>query len=546
MSIEIVETAQQSIGRNVLLYPLLRKLQIAQTINRTVKSEAEIPLGSVAEIIILSRFAIKRVPMYHLHTFCAENGLDTLYQLDADMLNDDRVGRCLDAIYPKVDDLKTALILRAIKGFDLTVSQIHTDITNILFEGRYDAHDAGELNVTFGHTKKGQDPRCKQLNFSLSVTADGGVPLWYDALDGNTNDSVCYTPHLAAFQQELGITKPLVVGDSKLVSNGNMMAFCRAGACFIGPATLDKTEKKRLKRLWEEGVPFSALGFKADAKKPIPYWGLEAEGHISDKKTKQTYRIRWIYIFSRARRQVIRHTRAKNFLKARAALHKISRCLNKYDYKTAPIIHARLQNQVLKKCPYYRITVSKDKAGLFSMTYRVDWQQLFDDQMFDGIYLLKTNAPAPPFSMGAILESYKGQPHVERGFETVKQPPIQVSPVWLQNPQRIESLLFLVFFALLVITLLQREGRQKVWPKQIPLRPEGRDHLPLTAGVLLAAFDTVALTTITVRVDGRLWTETQCTRLSDSQRRVLSALGFGRPWQSLQNRLSAAVSPRAG
>ena len=544
MTIEIVETSQQSIGRNVLLYPLLRQLQVAETINRMVSSEAEIPLGSVAEIIILSRFAKERVPMYQLHTFCAKNGLDTLYQIDALMLNDDRVGRCLDAMHPHLCDLKTALILRGIKTFDLTVNQIHTDITNILFEGRYLDLDAGDLNVTWGHTKKGQDSRCKQVNFSLSVTADGGVPLFYQALDGNTSDSVCYTPHLDAFQAELGITKPLVVGDSKLVSHNNMMAFCRAGAIFIGPATLDKTLKKRLLRLWEQGVGFSALSFKAEDKKPIPYWGLETERDISDKKTKEKYRIRLVYIFSHQRRQVIRHTRAKNFLKAKAALHKINRCLNKYDYKTERIILARLQSQVLRKCPYYRYELHKDSDGLFSIAYWIDWQQLADDEMFDGIYVLKTNAPKAWFSMNVILETYKGQPHVERCFETVKQPPICVSPVWLHKAQRIESLLFLVFLALLVISLLQREGRQKVWPKRTPLRPERRDHLPLTAAVLLAAFDTVAITTVTVGVDGRLWTDIRCTRLSDSQRRVLFALAFPTPSHYLQP--SGGLSPPCG
>ena len=189
------------------------------------------------------------------------------------------------------------------------------------------------------------------------------------------------------------------------------------------------------------------------SKKPIPYWGLETERDISDKKTKEKYRIRLVYIFSHQRRQVIRHTRAKNFLKAKAALHKINRCLNKYDYKTERIILARLQSQVLRKCPYYRYELHKDSDGLFSIAYWIDWQQLADDEMFDGIYVLKTNAPKAWFSMNVILETYKGQPHVERCFETVKQPPICVSPVWLHKAQRIESLLFLVFLALLVISV---------------------------------------------------------------------------------------------
>ena len=535
MSPEIISASQQSIGRNVLLYPMLRELGVAQTIDETITSCAQIPLGTVAEIIILSRFCDKRVPMYHLQSLCAEQGLDTLYSVEAQMLNDDRVGRCLDAMHPELKKLKTTLLLRVIKRYDINVNTLHTDITNILFEGRYKEMDDDQIQVTWGHTKKGEDPRCKQVNFSLSVSADGGVPLWYEALDGNRADSVCYTPHLDALQQELGISAPLIVGDSKLVSTSNMIAFCRAKATFIGPASLDKKEKKRVLKLWEQGATFSALSFKASSQSPIPYWGLETEREIKDKKEKQTYQIRQIYIFSRQRRKVIRHTRAKNFHKAKNALHKIIRCLNKYDYKSRGVIETRLANQVLKKCPYYRLKVSQDKDGLYSITYRILWQQLSDEQMFDGIYLLRTNASKADASIDEVLESYKGQPHVERGFRRIKQPPIQVTPVWLHKPQRIESLLFLIFVALLVITLLQREGRAKVWPKRIALRPEGRDHLPLTAEVLLNAFNSVAIVRVTVRVGQQLLTDRVCTQLSSVQTAVLLALGLMLPEAYLQS-----------
>lgn len=189
---------------------------------------------------------------------------------------------------------------------------------------------------------------------------------------------------------------------------------------------------------------------------------------------------------------------------------------------------------MLSKCPYYRIKVHQNATGEFSITDVIDWHRLAFDEQFDGIYVLRTNGMKERFSMNAIVESYKGQPHIERCFETIKQPPIQVSPVWLHKPERIETLLFLVFVALLVMMLLQREGRKKVWPKHIPLRPEGRDHLPLTAQVLLAAFDTVAIATITVSSDGRLATDQRCTQLSDSQRAVMNALAFPTPSHYLQ------------
>ena len=529
MSVEIISTSQQSLGRNVLLYPLLRQLKVAETIDASLCGESELPYGTVAEVMILSRFSDKRIPLYHISEFYEENGLDILYAYESEKLNDDRCGRCLDVMHPKLSDLKTAIILRAMKQFNLDVSQIHTDITNILFEGRYDSIEDGQLKVTWGHTKKGQDSRCKQVNFSLSVTADGGVPLYYEAVDGNRSDDVLYCPQMNALQKELGISHPLIIGDSKLVSLSNMLTFCRKGAKFIGPATLNKNEKKRLVALWEAGVGFEALFVKPETNSPIPYWGMEAERQITDKKKKDSYLIRHLYIFSRQRREVIRHTRAKSLLKALAALHKIKRCLNKYDYTTRHIIHSRIENQVKKKCKYYRIQLRQTQKGAFTLSYTIDWQQLRADERFDGIYVIRTNLLAKQYAMTDVLCAYKEQPFIEQSFQTVKQPPIEVSPVWLHKPCRIESLLFCVFVALLVIALLQREGRNKVYPRQIPLRPEGRDHLPLTAAVLLRAFDTVAVITITQKQNGRQWGTRKCTRLSVPQSRVLAALAFPRP-----------------
>ena len=91
--------------------------------------------------------------------------------------------------------------------------------------------------------------------------------------------------------------------------------------------------------------------------------------------------------------------------------------------------------------------------------------------------------------------------------------------------------LFIVLIALLIVMLLQREGRKKVAKKQIPLRVGGRDDLPLTAKVLLAAFDSIAIVSVTFIENGSLRTEKKCTRLSPAQMQVLLALGFEPPSQ---------------
>ena len=126
--------------------------------------------------------------------------------------------------------------------------------------------------------------------------------------------------------------------------------------------------------------------------------------------------------------------------------------------------------------------------------------------------------------MKKVLRAFKGQCNVERRFCNTKQPPIAVSPIWLQKPTRIESLLFLVFVALLLMALLEREARRKL--QGIPLRTEKRDNLPLTAPVLIEAFETIAIYKITLTIKGKTIIVKKCSNLSVAQREVLWRLSF--------------------
>jgi len=61
MSIEMIDISHETIGRNVLLYPMLRQLRVSEIIDFYCPSYGEIAVGTIAETIILSRFSDKRV-----------------------------------------------------------------------------------------------------------------------------------------------------------------------------------------------------------------------------------------------------------------------------------------------------------------------------------------------------------------------------------------------------------------------------------------------------------------------------------------------------
>jgi transposase len=95
--------------------------------------------------------------------------------------------------------LLTELVLGAVKEFAIDCSELHADSTSVTFSGAY--RGAGgtprggtpAAAITYGHDKDHR-PDLKQLVWTLTVAADGAVPVAYRVDDGNTSDDVTHVP----------------------------------------------------------------------------------------------------------------------------------------------------------------------------------------------------------------------------------------------------------------------------------------------------------------------------------------------------------------
>jgi hypothetical protein len=157
---------------------------------------------------------------------------------------------------------------------------------------------------------------------------------------------------------------------------------------------------------------------------------------------------------------------------------------------------------------------------------------LREDAPFDGLYSLLTNLTPAAAPARTIFRRYKDQSLVEGRFRAVKHPPLQVRPLWLHQPQRIESLVFVVMVALFVFALIEREARRAVQQSGQPftgLRAEGRDHLPVTSTQLIAAFAPLSLVTQRLRVADAVVDLRTPTTLTPIQAQILQRLRLPPP-----------------
>ena len=213
--------------------------------------DGRLKLAPAAAIgVVVRNLVIRRRPVYALGEWAApyDPSLLGLASGEAELLNDDRVGRSLARLFDADRaSLLTRLVLDAIGRFDIDVSQLHNDSTSISFAGSYAAADGRSRGgkptpaITHGHSKDHR-PDLKQLVWILTVTADGAVPIAYRAVDGNTTDDVT---HIATWDGLVALTGRndfLYVADSKLATRTNMDHIHRHHGRFV--AVLPATRKE--------------------------------------------------------------------------------------------------------------------------------------------------------------------------------------------------------------------------------------------------------------------------------------------------------------
>ena len=149
MTLSDVEFETRTIGPLVLTTPCLRRLGLREIINRLcpVAEQADFDHGVVAELVVQCRLTAPRA-LYDMPGWAAMYDIATLYRDvdDAKQLNDDRVGRLLDAIYPQRAMLWGEVVARAARAYALDLSRLHADTMPIKFAGLF-AEQSGEDTV---------------------------------------------------------------------------------------------------------------------------------------------------------------------------------------------------------------------------------------------------------------------------------------------------------------------------------------------------------------------------------------------------------------
>lgn len=138
------------------------------------------------------------------------------------------------------------------------------------------------------------------------------------------------------------------MGDSKLISRGNVLAMNQAEVQFIGPAAKSYLPAERLSMLDREAVIPVEYVAERDLGKPVEQRGvyrvLEGVVVLAGKRAADPdLHVRCVFVWSSARAEAAGSSRAKKLERARGDLERLERGLGGRYYPDAAAVNERLR-----------------------------------------------------------------------------------------------------------------------------------------------------------------------------------------------------------
>jgi transposase len=528
------------------------RIDLVNTINRLVPTRMEIEPGIMVLAMVLDALS-GRHPLYRIDSFYKNKDIELLLgrSIDVEKLTDDNFGRCLDHLYEaNTSELYSAIVMNALRNFDVPTEHIHYDTTSMNVFGKYNSEGPESpktIKITKGYSK---DHRPDLNQFVVSLLCTGGnVPIFSKLENGNASDKKLNNTLLTEISKKLasvGIDPAgtIYIADSAMVTEENLR--------LMGDETLFITRLpanfKEHQRLIEEAVQSESwqdYGILASTVPTRNRPGVHYRGYETT-----------VTLYEREYRAVVTHSSAHDRRRQKRLDREIERELTTWSKKLAEIqktvyfcmadtqaAMARLQEESLR---YHEIELTMEERPQFNRgrpkadgsrtlkqmryaikgTLRQKTEAVSTMREQAGCFVLITNVHPEglpnanvPYNGKKVLQAYKDQNGIEHNFGFLKDP-VLVNAVFLKKPERIEALGLILVMSLLLWRLIELSMRSHLETEQTAI--PGWDNKPTerpTTFMMTTKFDNIRI--IKIRHQRAL-----NGRLSRVQETYIAALGL--------------------
>jgi hypothetical protein len=401
------------------------RLELARLLDRSPSKERERVLAMVCQRVLEpgSKLACTR-----------QLGQSTLAEeLRVEGADADDLYGALDWLGERQRRIEERLASRHLREGELVLY----DVSSSYFEGR-----------TCPLAKRGysRDRRRGSLQIVYGLLCDGeGRPIAVEVFEGSLHDDKTVPTQLEKLRERFGLSKLVLCLDRGMVTEANLEALRADGIAWI--TALKAPQVKKL------------------ARTQVLQPSLFDELNLAEIKSADYPGERLIV--------------CRNPLVADDRCRRRQELLEATERELAPI-KKRVEQGTLRGKAEIGLAVgavaNRYKVGKHFLLeidderfdYRRDGQRIAEEAALDGIYVLRTSAPADELANADVVRSYKQLAKVERAFRTLKSIELEIRPINHRHPERVRAHVFLCMLAYYLEWHLRRAWAELTFEDEQP------------------------------------------------------------------------------
>lgn len=412
-------------GNVYLALALWRRLHLDELLDRLQGTGREdVRWSLMACVLATARFCSPRSELAIAEHWYGQTALDDLLGIAPEKINEDRLYRALDHLWPHKDEVCRHLQTRYTEWFGSDFDFLFYDITSTYFEGQALSNEQARR----GYSRDNR-PDCAQVCIGLVVNRDG-LPVAYELFDGNRADVTTFDEVVEIMERKYGQARRIWVVDRGMVSEENLAALRDRGARYIvgtPRSMLRRFESELTTSGWEEVQPHVEVKILSH-----PDYGTErfvlcrSQGR---QRKEQAMLQRQMDRLENKLRQIQRSVQAGRLKSAAAAERRIGRWMGRYERAEQVFAVEVLSDQGRAT----QVRIERREAAQ-------SWAQAIH-----GHYLLRTNLPEE--SPATLWSTYMQLTQAEAAFRITKSD-LGLRPVFHQKAHRVQAHVFVCFLAL--------------------------------------------------------------------------------------------------
>jgi transposase len=421
-----------------------QEISLIEQIDGQVKaSERKVSCGKGAQALVLNALGFLGRALYLTPDYLKNKPVDLLIGpgLSASDFNDDTLDRCLDDLYQAgVTEVFYKVAGHALQVYGIKSNFVHLDSSSFHLHGAYDRQEPEReaISITYGYSKDHR-PDLKQVVVQLITSHKSALPVWFEALSGNSSDKKTFTETVKAYCKQMSASgRTYLVMDSAGFSEATLKAAQDQNMGWLTrvPETLAQA-KQLVKNTRADDLSEIEPGYKGE-EIVCEYAGIKQ---------------RWLLVFSEAAQTRELKTLEKAQAKEREDAQKEWRKVESQTFNCVADAEQAL-GQFNKKWKYHQVTAlvhpitqyprrgrpaaedQKEVVGYnLQGNIEVNTTALDEAKSILGRFIIATNElDAGKLSRAEMLENYTDQGiSVERGFRFLKDPLFFANSLFLKK-----------------------------------------------------------------------------------------------------------------